>query len=197
MFPESASDHRTLPFVPLVPFPRVYFLLSGHCFMNHRREVSSQKPWHLSNTMSRLRWQGQAPLQEPGRGGSDDFGSLGACADCLPHSYLGIKWEWLLEWKSTPGSQVTFSKVALASDQIFPSPDLQKGKWGRFFHHISLRGLWFWNRIESMSGLTYFVGRASSTHWQMAGTPVFLSLSSKVNHHFNLYRFLCQTLHLS
>lgn len=62
--------------------------------------MSSQKPWHLSNNEQVEVTGSGTPAGAWKGGGSDDSGSLGACADCLPHLLLGDKVRGLLSGKA-------------------------------------------------------------------------------------------------
>lgn len=73
--------------------PGVYFLLSGHCSMNHRREVSSQKHWLLSND-EQVELAGSGTPAGAWRVGRLWWlWELGYRTDCVHHLLLEIKRE--------------------------------------------------------------------------------------------------------
>ena len=137
--------------------------------------------------MSRLRWQGQAPLQEPGKwGGSDDFGSLGACTDCLHHLLLGDKVRGLLSGKThlapkwhflkQPWHLTRFSCLGLRREMrpLLPS---------HFPHRLVVLESYV-NQCLDWHILGKSIPYTLTDGWH----TVFLSLSSKSNSPFNLYR---------
>lgn len=180
--------------------PVVYFLLSGHCSMNPRRDASSQKPWHLSNNEQREVME-PGTQQGPSRGcmgwlagGPDNFGSgesaLTACSSPV--------WGWsgrTLQWKSTANSKVTFSKAALPFTYIYLLWLLEKNRASSLIlcssMHCSFRVL-----SELMSRLTHF-GEEHPQHADRWLAHLFTwVLVQKTIQHFACSRFPCKNLHV-
>ena len=165
--------------------PGVYFLLSGHCSMNHRRKVSSQKHWLLSDD-EQVELAGSGTPAGAWRAGRPWWlWELGHLADCVHHLLLGIKRE------DSSGTARLAPKWRLLKRPWHPTrfscPGLQREMRPLLPLRFPQR-LVVWSLMWINVWTDILWGRASSTHWQMAGTPVFLSLNSKSNSPFHLYR---------
>lgn len=159
--------------------------------MNHRRDAFPQKTWHLSNN-EHCEMPELGTPQEPREcwwqllGGPHDLGSLGICTDSLScllsedkvrglfneKAQLAPKWPFL----KRPWHCTTFTCLGLQRE-------MKLLLLSRFPQCIVVSDL-MWLHIWTDT----FWGKSSPTHQQTANTSVSLSLVSKINSVFHLFR---------